>query len=152
VRFRPAQIHPQDHLGPVLRFRSAGTGLDFEIRITRIHLTREHPSELEACNPALEGGDIAFDFGNRFGIFLLHGESEEFARVGEAARYLVEADDNLLEPCTLLAERLRALGFVPDVGLLEFALDFGQAFRFTIVVKDTSSTHRHVRLGRLSIV
>jgi hypothetical protein len=145
VRFRPAQIHPQDHLGPVLRFRSAGTGLDFEIRITRIHLTREHPSELEACNPALEGGDIAFDFGNRFGIFLLHGESEEFARVGETAGDFVEADDNLLESSTLLSERLRALRFIPYVGLLEFALDLGQAFRLTVVVKDTSSTHRCVQ-------
>ena len=41
---------------------------------------------------------------------------------------LVEHDDDVLELCTLLAERLCPLGVVPDVRLLEFAMDFGQPF------------------------
>ena len=36
-----------------------------------------------------------------------------------------------------LAQRLRAIRLVPDVRLLQFALDFGQAFLAGIEVKDT---------------
>ena len=93
----------------------------------------------------LAGTDIAFDFGDRVGVIFLDGEIEEFTCVGETTGYLVQADDNLLETRTLLPERLRALGLVPDVGLLEFPLDFGQAFGLAVVVKDTSSTHRCVQ-------
>ena len=53
---------------------------------------------------------------------------------------------------TLLPQRLRTLGLVPDIGLFEFALNFGQAFSLSLVVKDTSSTHRSVRQGRQSFV
>ncbi|OGI50918.1 MAG: hypothetical protein A3D32_07365 [Candidatus Muproteobacteria bacterium RIFCSPHIGHO2_02_FULL_60_13] len=35
------------------------------------------------------------------------------------------------------AEFLRALGIVPEFGLFEFALDFGQALLLGIEVKDT---------------
>jgi hypothetical protein len=34
---------------------------------------------------------------------------------------------------------------VPHVGFFELALDFGQAFRLAVIVKDTSSTRRRVR-------
>jgi hypothetical protein len=47
----------------------------------------------------------------------------------------------LFESRTLLPERLRSIRFIPDIGLLEFALNFGQAFRLAIIVKDTPLTH-----------
>jgi len=43
-----------------------------------------------------------------------------------------------LECRAFTTERLRALGVVPDVGELQLALDFGQAFFLDCVVKDTS--------------
>jgi hypothetical protein len=52
----------------------------------------------------------------------------------------------------LLAKCLRALRIVPDVGLFEFALDFGQALGFALIVKDTSSAHRSALQGRLWFV
>ena len=60
----------------------------------------------------------------------------------QSARQLIQTNDNLFQPRTLLTQRLRALGFIPDVGLLEFALDFGQTLSLAVVVKDTSSTHQ----------
>lgn len=42
-----------------------------------------------------------------------------------------------LEFGALAAELLRALGLVPEFGLFEFALDFGQTLLLGIEVKDT---------------
>ena len=83
---------------------------------------------------------------------IVDGHRQQFIRIAKAGRKLVETHDDLLELCTFLPERLRALGLVPDVRLLEFALNLGQALRLAFVVKDTSSTRRCVRQGRLSSV
>ena len=89
--------------------------------------------------------EVISDLGNRLGVVFLDGEVEQFTGIGEPGRELVEARYDLLERRPLLAQRLGAFGFVPDVRLLEFALNFGQALCLACVVKDTSSTHRSVR-------
>jgi hypothetical protein len=48
----------------------------------------------------------------------------------------------------LLAERLRALGIVPDPGLFQFAIDFDQPFGLALEVKDTPSGTRIALAGR----
>jgi len=48
----------------------------------------------------------------------------------------------LFELGAFLAELLRALGIVPDPGLLQLALYFLQTFVFVVVIKDTSSKSR----------
>jgi hypothetical protein len=48
--------------------------------------------------------------------------------------------DHVLERNAFPAERLRSIRVIPDIGLFEFALNFGQAFRFAVIVKDTPST------------
>jgi hypothetical protein len=49
----------------------------------------------------------------------------------------VDAADDTLETRALLAEILRALRIVPDVGIFEFPRDFLQALGLRIEVKDT---------------
>jgi hypothetical protein len=145
VRFRPAQIHAQDHLGPVLRLGATSAGLDIDIRITGVHFAGKHATEFQASDPLLDPGDVTFHLGDGIGVVFLDGKFEQFAGVLETARDFIEPVDDLFELRTLLPQRLRALGFVPDVRLLEFASDFGQAFGLAVVVKDTSSTHRCVQ-------
>jgi Fe2+ transport system protein FeoA len=140
VRFGPTQIHPQNHLGPVLRLGAAGAGLNVEVGIVEVHLTRKHAAKLERRELLFESGDIPLDFADRVGVVFLDRERQQLVRVIQTRREFIEYDDNLLELRTLLPQRLRALGFIPDIGLLEFALDLGQTFRFALVVKDTPST------------
>ena len=78
-------------------------------------------------------------------VVLLDGEREQFVRIPQAIRELVEPGDDLLEPGALLAQSLCPLGVVPDVRLLQLALDLGQPFGVPVVVKDTSSTHPRVQ-------
>ena len=79
------------------------------------------------------------------GVVFIDREFEKFGRVGEAGAEFIESFDNLFELRPLLPQRLRAPGFIPNVGLFEFAPDFGQSFGLAVVVKDTSSTHRCVQ-------
>jgi hypothetical protein len=43
----------------------------------------------------------------------------------KTGRQLIDGNDDLLERRTFLAKGLRACRFIPDIGLLEFALNFG---------------------------
>ena len=92
--------------------------------------------------------DIDFDLGHGIRIVLLDRHRQQLTGIVEARGQLVQDDNDLFELGALLPQRLGTLGLVPHVGFFEFALNFGQALRLAIVVKDTSSTHRSVRRGQ----
>ena len=100
----------------------------------------------------LEPAQVGFDLGNRIGIVFLDRKAEELVSVAEPRLQFVEYDNDLFELCTLLPQRLGPLWFVPHIGLLQLALDFGQSFRLAVVVKDTSSTQRCVQQDPRSTV
>jgi hypothetical protein len=145
VRLGPAQVHPQDHLGPVLRLGAAGAGLDIEIGVIVVHLPREHPAKLESCHLFLELAKVGDYLGRRTLVVFLEREFQQLTRIVQSRFQLVQSDYDLLESRTLLPQRLRALRVVPDVRYLEFPLDLCQALCLAVVVKDTSSTHRRVQ-------
>ncbi len=75
-------------------------------------------------------------------VAFLGGQLQKLAGIAQAARQPVQAGDDLFEFGALPAEILRALGVVPDTGLLEFAGYFLQALVLVVVIKDTSSKSR----------
>jgi hypothetical protein len=76
---------------------------------------------------SFETPEIIDHFLHGIAVALVFSECKELLGVTEAGRQLVQAIDNLFKLGALLAESLRALRLIPDVGLLEFALDLGQA-------------------------
>ena len=73
-----------------------------------------------------------------------------FEQVGAVAQALVELRQRLDDPfqdAPLLAQFLGALGVIPDRRVFQQLDDFGQAFLFAIVVKDTSAGRWPVRKG-----
>jgi hypothetical protein len=78
------------------------------------------------------------------GVGLFGREFEQFAGVAQAPREPVQALDDALQLCPFFSEFLRALGVVPDAGLLELASYFLKALVLVIVIKDTSSRSRCV--------
>src|SRR5690606_38717601 len=136
VVFGPAEVHPEEHFGPVLRLGAARPGLDVEERVRRVHLAAEHAPELELLHPALVAVELAQDLGGGGLVLLLLCELDELARVGKAGRQRSQAAADFLEVGALPSQRLRALGLLPDAGLLELALDFGEALGLSLVVKD----------------
>ena len=56
--------------------------------------------------------------------------------------------DHRLQRALLAPQLLRALGLVPDLGVLQRGVDFVQSQRFAVVVKDTPGARRCARRGR----
>jgi hypothetical protein len=122
VSFSPAQIHAQNHVCPVLRFGTTRTGLDIEIGVIAVHFAGKHAAKLQGSKLYLKGRDVSLDLTDRIGIVFIDRKCQQLVCVAQAA------------------------------GQLEFALNFGQAFRLAVIVKDTPSTQRCVQRDRLWFV
>ena len=88
---------------------------------------------------------------NCFIVVFIDRHRQQLVGIGKARRKLVEPRYNLFQASSLLPQALGALRIIPDVRLLELALNFGQSLRLRLIVKDTPSTHWCVRSGQLSI-
>ena len=138
----PAQIHPEQHLRPVLRLGAAGPGLDVDERAGGVHLAGEHPAELQSPEPFVESRDLRIDLGDDRGVGFLLGQAEERLRIVEAGVEPVEELDRIPQPRPLAAKGLRSGGIVPDAGRFELAIDLLQPLAARLDVKDTPSERR----------
>src|SRR5690606_24697034 len=138
---RPAQVHAQQDLGPVLGLGAAGAGLDVEEGVGRVHLAGEHALELQLLHLTRKAVDVGLDRLHGFGVVLGLGQVEQFGGADQAIGQVADAVDGLVEQGALAPQRLRALGVVPDVRVLELALYFLEALALRVVVKETPSAH-----------
>jgi hypothetical protein len=81
--------------------------------------------------------DIARDRKRSALVAFLDGQIEQIARLGQALGQAADAADDAFEARAFLAEVLRALRVVPDVGMFEFAGDFFEPLGLGLEVKDT---------------
>ena len=133
----PAHIHPKQHLGPVLRLGSAGTGLNIDIGIVLIELAREHAAKFEFRNGLLGNLEIADDISEKLLVVLARSELEQFRRIVQRSFERRDRLDDIGQRCPLPAESLGALRIRPDGGIFQLALDLLEPFTLDIVVKDT---------------
>jgi hypothetical protein len=110
----------------------------------RVHLAREHALELEFLDVALEARGVRGDVADRRGFGLGLGELEQLERAVDPVANAVEAAGQRLELGAFAAERLGALGCVPDPGVLELATDLGEPLALADVLKDTPLRRRGV--------
>ena len=75
---RPAEVHAEEHLRPVLRFGAAGAGMDGHDRVLAIVLAAEHLLDLAGLHFLLERverlAELGVDRLAGFGPFDEHGE------------------------------------------------------------------------------
>src|SRR5665647_2771736 len=55
---RPARVHPHDHLGSVLCFRTACPGADFQLCVAEVVLPAEQRLELERVEVGVDGFNL----------------------------------------------------------------------------------------------
>ena len=139
-----AQVHALEHRRPVLRLGAAGARLDVDEARCRIHRIVEHPAEFQIGDALFARGEVGGDRFQRRVVGLGARETEELRAVPEIAVKRGHVVYHALERLLLLAELLRALRIVPDLRIFELALDFGQAHRLHVEVKDTSADRRCV--------
>ena len=114
----------------------------------RLDQSASATAKLESGNAFFQTLEIADDSIHRRRIVLFNGQTQELIGIAEPGRQLVEPGDHLLELGPFFSKGLRACGIVPDRGLLELSLHFGQALGFAFVVKDTPVTPSCVPTGR----
>ena len=82
--FRPARVHAQQHLGPVLRVGAARTGVHLADRVTLVVLAREQRAQLELVEIGAQRHDTGVDLGLDRIVALLAAELEQRLDLGEA--------------------------------------------------------------------
>ena len=80
---------------------------------------------------------LALEIRERAGVVLGFGELQQLGGVGDGGKGAVEPFELARELRALLAEGLGLVGGIPDVGKLELAAHFLQAFALAVVVKGT---------------
>jgi len=132
------------HVGPVLGLGTAGAGLNVDKGVGGVHLAGEHAPELQRLDNALVGGEVRRHRLQGVGVILLPGHLEQFARLIQPGQQAPHLTDDRVQRRALAIQVLGALGVIPDIGLLELAGDFFEAFLLFSEVKDTPSGTRSV--------
>ncbi len=121
--FRPAQVHAQQHVGPVLRVGAARAGVDRADRVAVVVLTGEQRAQLQRVELTAErfepGADLALD---RL-VALLAGKLGERLEIRNRAVELIDEGDVLLELRELGVDLAGAILVVPEVGLADLDLE-----------------------------
>jgi hypothetical protein len=143
---RVSEVHPEEHLGPVLGFGPAGARVDRQDGVSGVVLVVEQRPELSFLQGLLEPADPGLGF--RFDVFALGGELRQDLELFFLAKDLPEELDVLFEEFFLRLEGLGDLLVLPD-------LRRGQArvYRFplgvlVIEVKENPGPLRLSRKGR----
>ena len=90
VFFGPAQVHPQDHFRPVLRFRATGAGLDVQECAVRIEVAAEHALEFEALYALFAAVQVIVDLSYGVRIVFFDRHLKQFGTVCKPAGKFIE--------------------------------------------------------------
>jgi hypothetical protein len=109
---RPAEVHAEQHLGPVLRLEAAGAGVDLDDRVAGVVLAAEELLQLQVVERRRDDVDLGLELRERLGVALLR-ELEEDLRLVDALALRLPAVDRRRDARVLACDLLRALRIVP---------------------------------------
>ena len=124
MALRPAQIHAQQHLGPILALGAARArmdGHDGALRIVRA--VEQHPGfeHFQALGKAL---DLAVQIGRY--VFAFAPQLEQRVQIRSQARNFGFIGNGLLQALALLHDLLAFFGLlIPEIGIGDLLFDFG---------------------------
>src|SRR5690606_18547879 len=119
-----AQVLPEQHRRPVLRLGAPRARLDLQEAGPRVGRVGEHAAELQRFHHLLDGVGVAVHGEEGFLVALVARDVEQLARIPQVGFDLVDDEDDVVERFLLAAERLRVGRILPDVRVLEQAIDF----------------------------
>ncbi len=139
MRFSPAHVHAHQHIRPVLALSAAGAGMHFEVTVIGIGLARQKRFQLAAGHLGLEASERGFGLADGLVVLFRLAELDKRELILE---FLLDAADRLeliVQRITLAHHALRARLIVPEIGVFQFLVQFGEASRRGVDVKDASS-------------
>ena len=136
---RPARIHAGEHARPVAAFGTAGARVNFDEGVVGVSLAREQRLDLPALAFGLQGLELGNALGLDLCIALGFREFDKSHRVLELPLKARKAIQAIFKLRALAHDLLRGVGIVPEIGVFDPGIQFGQAARRGIDVKDASS-------------
>ena len=139
VRFRPAHIHAHQHLRPILRFRSAGAGVQFDIAVVGVSLARQQAFDLAPLGLLGAGPQAGHGIGDHRRIALSFRHRDQFQGIGDISLQLDDAFHRGGDLVPFAHHLLCGGGVVPQRRIFGAVVQFRQAAFGDIPVKDASS-------------
>src|SRR5262249_24056491 len=143
----PAEIHAEQHLGPVLRLEAARAGMDLDDGVAAVVLASAQLLELPRVETLRDALDLAPELFERVGVSFLR-DLEVDLRLVHALALPAPPGDGGLHPSVLPGDGLRALGVVPEVGRRRPLAQLGGTLLEAGEVKDASRASRRARRAR----
>ena len=133
----PPEIHPEEHLPPVLRLSASRPGMDREDGIPFVVVAAEHVAELEILHPLFHASQFAVDFQSKRLVTRLFGELQERLCIRERAAEEVPPVDPFPAGTDHLHHFLGRDVVVPELRGFGLFLELPDFLFFPVYVKDT---------------
>ncbi len=147
MSFDPAQVHTQQHVGPVLSFGTTGAGLNFHVGVVFVHFAREHAAEFEHFQLGLQFVQFGDDVIHCTFITFFNSHIQQVFVIRQTFIKVIDGVDHGFQCGTFAAEFLGAFGVIPDIALGQFVFYFFETLNFVGVVKDTPSARQYALKG-----
>ena len=144
----PAQVHAQEHLGPVGGLGAAGAGADGQDGRAVVVLAGEQERGPLAAEVGLEGGGVAVELGLQVGVGRLGEQLDGRLEVGGTGQQVVPGVELGAQAVGLAKDLLGAALVVPEAGLLGQRLELADALLLRPEVKDAPRSTGSVQPGR----
>jgi hypothetical protein len=116
--------------------------MDFEIAVVGVGLAGKQALEFALGGLVAQRSESRFGFLDDTLIVLSLAEFNELDRVGVVLLDALIAADQIIEPGALANQLLRSFGIVPELGVLDLVVQFGETPCRDIPVKDASGAGR----------
>jgi hypothetical protein len=117
---RPAQVHAQKHLGPVLGVGAAGAGMNRDHGIAGVVPTAEQPRLLQLGEPTLDRVELVLQLGGH--LVVLRRHHRQLVEVGDVGLELAEGLKAALRARVAGRDIGRRRLVVPEAGALHLGL------------------------------
>ena len=144
----PAQVHPQEHLGPVGRLGPAGAGADRQEGGAIVVLAGEQQGRPLARVVGLERRGVAFELGFELGVGGLGEQLDRGQQVVGAGAQVAPRRQVATEPVGLAHDLLGGTAVLPEPGFLGQGLQLGDTSGLGLEVKDAPRSTGSVQPGR----
>jgi hypothetical protein len=136
VALRPAQVHAQEHVGPVGGLGAAGTRADGHHGVLRVVLAGEQEERALALEVRAQRLGLAVDVGLGLGVGRLGEQFDQLLDVGDALLERAPELDLLAQALGLADDLLRGALVVPEPGLDDARVELRDAGLLGGEVKD----------------
>ncbi len=144
----PAEVHPEQHLGPIGGLGATRPGADRDHRVLRVVVAREQEQRPLAPELAVERVCLALDVRLGIGVGGLDEQVDQLDQIRCALLQGSPQGDLLAQTLGLAQDLLRRPLVVPEPGFAGSPVELGQVLALGGEVKDAPRSTRSARPGR----